>query len=206
MQANLFQTSLFDYDGRGPSLVHWIYDADLLLPGSQSSQSSEPPGDIYGAHYGYEQELYWIVFHGLQVLQIVPEEVHSYWHLDYWEDFGGPQTGIWEIEDSEWLASFHPRHLKDHKHYIITFYDELVEVICQELIFGEGRFDIREIVTKDARFNYAYLRYANAQRGLGNLEQAAEYYQKYIDSDPNSKTAEYAQRCLNHIRTGSAET
>lgn len=142
------------------------------------------------------------------MIQIVPEEVHSYWHLKYLQH-QSDRSLVWEIEDSQWLASFDPRHLQDkgYKHYILVFNDELVEVICRDLIFGEGLFDINVVAANDVRFNRAYFRYAEAQEEAGNLQAAAEYYQKYIESDPHGEAVEYAQGCmeccLEEMRTGA---
>jgi hypothetical protein len=204
MQTKVVHTPYYPGGGRGKTLDHWIYDRDLLLPDTPLAQFKEPAGDIVGAQFGYT----WVVFHGLQVIQIVPEEVHSYWHLAYRQQ-ESDSSCVWEIEDSQWLASFYPRHLqgKGYKHYIIVFNDELVEVICRDLIFGEGLFDINVVVANDARFNYAYFRYAEVQEEIGNLQAAAEYYQKYIESDPQGESVEYArgcmEACLEEMRTGT---
>jgi hypothetical protein len=208
MRTKVVHTPYYPGGARGEDLVHWIYNSDLLLPATPLAQFKEPAGGIVGAHYGYKLTPNWIIFYRLQVIQIVPEEVHSYWHLNYRQQ-ESDSSCVWEIEDSQWLASFDPRHLqdKDYKHYIIVFNDELVEVICRDLIFGEGLFDINVVVANDARFNYAYFRYADAQEELGNLQAAVEYYQKYIESDPQGESVEYARGCmeicLEEMRTGT---
>lgn len=206
MKIKSVSTQYFDFNGRGCELVRWIHDAELNLPESQAG-FAPLAGSIVGAQYLFETEETanesWIIFHRLQVIQIVPEEVHSYWHLNF---AGGNRknSGVWEIEDSEWIKTFSPQHLGNHKHFIIEFYDYLVELICRELIFGGGKFDIEEVVARDDRFAYAYLRRAIAQEKLGNKEQAVEYYQKYIDACPNGDSTDYARRCIKFIRTGSA--
>lgn len=142
-----------------------------------------------------------MLFHGLQVIQIVPEEVHSYWHLNF--ILGDKRSGVWEIEGSEWMKTFAQRHLAECKHFIIEFYDELMEVIFRALIFGVGRFDLDKVVTTDSRLGYAYLRRAIIQEKRGNFDEAVDDYQKYILSCPKSSSADYAQRCINFIRTGN---
>ena len=200
MQAKVFPTDLFGFDGRGESLQHWIHDADILFPEPEVSGAfAAPSGGIVGAQYDGG----WVLFHGLQVIQIVPEEVHAYWHLNF--ILGDiKQSGVWEIEGSEWIKTFAQRHLAEHKHFIIEFYDELVEVICRTLIFGADRFDLEKIVATDNRLSYAYLRRADIQRKLGNFDEAVDDYQKYIQSCPESSSSDYAQRCVNFIRTGDA--
>ncbi|MGV3624610.1 MAG: hypothetical protein ACO1OB_27570 [Archangium sp.] len=65
-------TPYFPFDGRGPVLTRWLHENDLSLVDSAAR------GHIVGAQH----EAGWVVFHGLQVLQLVPEEVHSYWHRE----------------------------------------------------------------------------------------------------------------------------
>ena len=205
MRIVAVDTPYFWHDGRGPMLVRWIKDDELLLPGSQAGRAPLA-GSIEGVQYDADgPEGNWVIFHGMQVIQIVPEEVHAGWHWNYLDD-SGIKTGVWEVEDSEWLKTFHPRHLGCHKHYIVEFYDEIVELICRELIFGDGRFAIEKVVVVDSRFAYAYLRRAMSQEKLGNKAEAIEYYQKYIDMVPDEDKKDYARRCINFIRTGSVET
>lgn len=207
MRARVVSTKYFAFDGRGCSLLRWIHDAELHLPESQGGFAPSD-GSIEGAQYLFEADLStdesWIIFYGLQVLQIVPEEVHSYWHREY-ADHNSTTSGVWEIEGSEWIKLFEPMHLSGHKHYIVEFYDEIVEVICRDLIFGSGTFDIQRVVARDNRFAYAYLRRAMSQNKQGNKDEAVEYFQKYIDICPNGDSVEYARRSINLIRTGSAE-
>ena len=200
MQAKVFPTDLFGFDGRGDCLEHWIHDADILFPEPEVSDAFAS-GSIVGAQYDGG----WVLFHGLQVIQVVPEEVHSNWHLNF--ILGDTRkSGVWEIEGSEWMKTFDQRHLAEHKHFIIEFYDELVEVICRTLIFGTDRFDLAKVVATDNRLSYAYLRRATIQRKLGNFDEAIDDYQRYIQSCPDSSSAEYAQRCVNSIRTGDANS
>jgi hypothetical protein len=207
MRATPVVTKYFAFDGRGCSLLRWIHDAELHLPESQAG-FSQLSGSIEGAQYLFETDVNadesWIIFGGLQVLKIVPEEVHSYWHREY----AGDDTiisGIWVIEGSEWIKTFDQRHLNNHKHYIVEFYDEIVEMVCRDLIFGAGTFDIQRVVALDNRFAYAYLRRAMSQSTVGNKEEAVEYFQKYIDSCPNGESVGFARRSINLIRTGSVD-
>src|SRR4051812_22906669 len=90
-------TEQFAFDGRGPCLIRWLYYSDLLFKGTLWPDT---PDGIHGAEYGIppmsagdplpsptvamvdplQCPRVWVVFHGLQVIQMVPEEVHSYWH------------------------------------------------------------------------------------------------------------------------------
>src|SRR5262249_45447261 len=137
----------------------------------------------------------WVVFHGLQVIQIVPEEVHSYWHLEL--ERGPPSlANVWRIEGSAWLASFSPEHLHDQEHYLLTFYDELVEVICRELLFGSDVFNLEAAIASFPQLAYAYLKRAMSREKQGKLCEAAADFEQYIAISTNASSVEYARRCL----------
>ena len=201
MRTKVYRTEHFGFDGRGESLLRWICDADILFP---EPEVTDPFGPIEGSIEGAQYYGGWVLFYGLQVIEIVPEEVHSYWHRDFVH--GNPkETGIWEIEESDWIKTFNPLHLANHKHFVLEFYDDIVEVICRDLIFGEGTFSLDTVLATDNRLRYAYWRRAEIARKSGNLDEAVQYYQKYIDSCPDSSSADLAQRAINHIRTGGSE-
>ncbi len=135
MQAVPLETKYFSWDGRGPILERWLTRSD-----------SDPIGCHYTFDANYteitsnEQEA-WVIFEELQVIQIVPEEVHANWQWEYQDNSSKIRfNGIWIIEDSHWLKSFNPQHLKNHNHYILEFYDDIVEVICKGLKFGLGEY------------------------------------------------------------------
>src|SRR5437899_183939 len=93
-------TQHFAYDGRGPELTRWIHDRERVVPGSDKGRAGLP-GHITGA----EHCAGWVIFQGLQVLQTVPEEVHSYWFFELMPS-GTKHTGVYEVSDSAWKASF----------------------------------------------------------------------------------------------------
>lgn len=203
-------TEHFAFDGRGPSLIRWLNYSDMLFPGTFWPHA---PNGIHGAEYGIPPMLTdeplpsttisvvdplecpraWVVFHGLQVIQIVPEEVHSYWHSEVYEP--GTRSGAWEVVDSAWLASFSPRHLTGHKHFVLEFYDDLVEVIARGLIFGRGEFSIDQVVEKDDRFAYAYLRRAQVREEAQEWANAIADYRSYASLERYPSSAAYALRC-----------
>ena len=135
----------------------------------------------------------WVVFHGLQVIQIVPEEVHSYWHRPSSEP--STRSGVWEVVGSDWLASFNPRHLENHKHFVLEFYDDLVEVIARDLIFGHGEFSIDRVVAEDARFAYAYLRRAQVREKAHQWNDAISDYRALHPWSPTSPARIRAPLC-----------
>lgn len=216
MKAQPVTTPHFAFDGRGPSLIRWLYYSDMLFAGTIWPDT---PYGIHGAEYGIppksddsplpsstvavidplECPRAWVVFHGLQVIQIVPEEVHSYWHSEVYEQ--GTRSGIWEVTDSDWLAGFNPRHLSNHKHFVLEFYDELVEVIARDLIFGRGQFSIDRIVGDDGRFAYAYLRRAQVREKAQEWMEAIADYRSYASIEPDASNAAYGLRCAEALAT-----
>lgn len=141
------------------------------------------------------------MFHGLQVFQRVPEEVYSYWHREL-----GAQTegiGAFRIEDSSWLASFSKRHLGQHTHFVLEWYDDVVEVICRELVFGKGDFDIADVLPREPRLGNAYFRHALAQEKLGRWASAIESWERYLACAPHVASLDYAARSLAALREKS---
>jgi hypothetical protein len=195
-------TSYFHHDGRGPSLVRWLRDSDLYLPDTWEDPAPLV-GNIVGAQYilphpAPQGACAWVVFHGLQVLQIVPEEVHSYWHrTDLRRQ--SHQTGVWRIENSPWMRSFDPRHLIGHEHFVLEWYDELAEVICRELIFGSGVFDLQAQLAQDGRFAVAYLRRAETAERQGQHADAIANLQRYIALASDPSAVAYAKRRLERL-------
>jgi len=120
----------FAYDGRGPALTRWIYDREMVLPSTDRGRTG-----LRGHPIGAEHDMGWVVFQGLQVLQSVPEEVHSYWFESLLPS-GTKHTGLYEVLNSTWKASFNQRHLASQRHFILAFYDEVLEVLCRSLVFG----------------------------------------------------------------------
>jgi hypothetical protein len=203
---SLITTPYFTFDGRGPTRTRWITQAALCLP-ETLSQMDIPLDDIVGAQYeaySAQADTYcgpaWVIFSGIQVFLTVPEEVHSYWHRDL-IDPGRPYTGVWQVSESTWMQLFHPRHLGDHHHFIIEFYDEIVEVICRNLVFGQGTFAIEEVVERDGRFAEAYIRAAQACERFGDIVSAVRHYRQYLALGSDSRAREYAARSLARLTT-----
>jgi hypothetical protein len=135
-------SEFFGFDGRGPEIHRFIHDRDLLKEGSFPDRR-KPPGNIVGIEYFWFEhpEMAWVIFKKQQVIQIVPEEVCSYWFTKFVSE-RQKGVGIYVVEDSEWLRSFSQRHLSRCRHFIIMFYDDIIEVICEGLEFGRGALRI----------------------------------------------------------------
>jgi hypothetical protein len=143
MRCVAFQTEHFGFDGRGPEIRRFIHDRDRIVAGTFTDRA-QPPANITGVeYYWFERpDLSWVVFEGMQVIQVVPEEVCSYWFHVEGQDYRRGFSGITEIHDSAWKAGFAQRHLDGIRHFVLEFYDDIVEVLCKSLAFGTGEFRI----------------------------------------------------------------
>ena len=186
---------LFDGRDRGPGLKRWLYDSDLLFADSNAG-FGPLVGSIAGALVEGDA---WVIFYGQQVIQIVPDEVNSGWYLP--DDAATRASNVWQIHESVWLKSFDQRHLAKHKHFVVEFYEEIVEVICRELLFGNDGFELQKAIDTYPQLNYAYLRRAMAMEKTGNVPQAIADYERYIFLCSRcGEEADYAVRCLQSLR------
>ncbi|NMO18606.1 hypothetical protein HPC49_12965 [Pyxidicoccus fallax] len=215
MKLEPIDTPYFGNDGRGPTRLRWLHWSDSRF---EEARRDGDPGGIIGAEFACDfltdddpsgpfgstvlsnpqrAPRAWVYFGGLQVIQVVPEEVHSYWHRELpREGF----AGVGRIVDSHWLASFNPRHLSACGHYVLEFYDELVEVIATELLWGRGPFQIEVLAETNPYFLDAYYSRAQAREQAGDLAGAISDYERYGAKTPNRSSAEYAERTVERLR------
>ena len=115
----------FYHDGRGPELqkVRWGQNG-VVLKGFEYYN----PDDTYE-----EENLKHLKLIGIQVFSMTTEEVHANILAN-----GKTNAAIFEVKESKWLASFFPTHLSKCKHYQIMFYDEIYDIICEQVIAGTG--------------------------------------------------------------------
>jgi len=89
-------------------------------------------GDINGNLCGKKREgeeiPYKAIFKGVLALKMV--------ELDSW-DFKS-ESSFDEIVDSKWIKSLGGKVGKKHRHYLIQTYDEVFEVVCDQLEFITG--------------------------------------------------------------------
>lgn len=194
------------FDGRGPSLIRWLRESDLYLPGSETG-FAPPVGYIVGAEYDLPFEVEddetivrigWVVFHKLNVIQFCDIDAHSFWHLDAIQE-NTKHSGIWEVTNSTWKAGFHDRIVDTRRHYIVEFYDDIVEVLCDKLLFGEGTFNIENVASRNPEFSYAYIRKAMALEKEGKVNEAIHHYQVYIQHETEETERAYAHRSLERL-------
>lgn len=74
-----------------------------------------------------------IKFKGLQAIMITPHEVYGY--NDMSNDL---PAGIYNLGRSKWFKSMSDQHLEKCSHYKLFFYDEIIDVICEDVIIKKS--------------------------------------------------------------------
>lgn len=120
----------FHHDGRGPELlrVHWSASGRVL-----AAIDYRNPDDSAGSHRHVE-------FVAPQVIQITPEEVINYLTASDGYSKYRPAAML-DLGRSAWLDSFNPQHLQRCRHFQLMFYDELIDIVCENVKCIEGRYE-----------------------------------------------------------------
>ena len=118
----------FYHDGRGPELQKTVWaHRGVILCGFEYFN----PDDKY-----VSANLKHLRLIGLEAFSMSSEEVHGNILAT-----GESNAAIYVVEESSWLASLNQAHLSKCRHYQIMFYDEIYDVICEEIIAGTGELD-----------------------------------------------------------------
>lgn len=83
---------------------------------------------------------------------------------------------------------------------MLEWYDSIAEVICRDLIFGQGMFDLQTQLTQDGRFAVAYLRRAEAAERRKDYAEAVVYLERYMALTHDQDMLRYAGRRLDHVQ------
>ena len=119
----------FHHDGRGPELQRVVWKNNgITLAGFEYYN----PEDTYN-----EESLKHLKFSGMQVYSMAGDEVHGNQVAN-----GETRAAIHEILNSKWLESYISNHLGKCKHYQIMFYDEIYDIICENISFGIGNLNV----------------------------------------------------------------
>ena len=121
----------FYHMGRGPILerLHWgarglhLEAADYTLP--------DAPRGAAGLRH--------LRFVRAQVVAITPEEVIDYARLAG-HDSGPRGAALLDLGRSAWLATFNPHHLGRCRHFQLLCYDQLLDVIAEDVTVHAGGF------------------------------------------------------------------
>jgi hypothetical protein len=117
----------FFHDGRGPELiaVHLASKSSHLLAVDFKNPDSS--------------QVMHLKFLRAQAYMFTPEEVENY--ATTVVDWGKTGNGaLVSLGRSTWLKSFNPRHLERCEHIRIMFYDEYLDVLCEDVVVGSGSY------------------------------------------------------------------
>ena len=116
----------FYHDGRGPKLQHVRWHRNGVIPRGFEYYN---PDDQYD-----EANLKNIALVGVQVYSMATDEVHG----NILASSNSP-AAIHKVLSSRWLSSFQQRHLISCKHYQVMFYDEIYDIICENIVPSTGK-------------------------------------------------------------------
>ena len=119
------------HDGRGPELqaVHYAVHGRKIRAIEYFN-----PDDVYSP-----ENIKHLRFIKPQVFMFTPEEVYR---PQSEENYGAkfPPAAIISLGKSPWLLSFSQQHLTKCNHFQIMFYDEYLDIICEDIVFGQGTY------------------------------------------------------------------
>lgn len=122
----------FYHDGRGPELQQTIWGfRDAQLIGFTFYNPDDTHDDNSLKHIKLEK---------VEAYMMAGEEVHP--NIMYSKD---SKAAIFEVVDSPWLKQFDSPHVADCKHFQISFYDEIYDVICKSIIAGKGQLNKEKV-------------------------------------------------------------
>ena len=121
----------FYREGRGPELrrIHW--DATGCQPTAIDYFNPDAVHDDEGIKH--------VLFRGMQVITITPEEVIGSEMLADPRGEGSP-AAMFNLGKDPWFRQFSPQHLANCQHFQLVFYDELVDVICEGVECQSGPY------------------------------------------------------------------
>lgn len=124
-------TEQFYHDGRGPGLlkVHYKFEGRVIVAADYylSDKSCTP------------ENLRHLKFLSPQVFMFTPEEVENYdSEFNPWE--GEYKFALVNFGKSTWMENFSPHHLSKCNHFRCMFYDEFLDIICEEIEIGHGSY------------------------------------------------------------------
>jgi hypothetical protein len=124
-------TDLFHHDGRGPELqkIHY-FNRGIHIQAVEYYN----PEDAYD-----EGHIKTLQFIKPEAFQFTPEEEYGYGKQGFdWSEFN--KAGILNLGKTEWYKSFSNIHSSNCNHFQIMFYDEFLDIICEDIKALPGHF------------------------------------------------------------------
>ena len=118
-------------EGRGPELrqAHFLGQGLVLVA-----------LDYLNPDWASEEDTRHLLIHKAQVHQVTPEEVYDYSHETVSWGPSIDQAAVVDLGRSAWLLSFSQQHLARCRHYRIMFYDEYLDIICENITAAHGAY------------------------------------------------------------------
>jgi hypothetical protein len=120
--------SEFWHDGRGPELRRVLWN---------SSGTSIHAIEYVNPDWTEDADERHVVFKGPQVVQITPEEVIAADQIGSRYRDHRP-AAMFDLGRDAWVRSFTQTHLSSCRHIQMLFYDELIDVICEDVECATG--------------------------------------------------------------------
>jgi hypothetical protein len=139
--VHVIARSKFYHDGRGPELlqVHFSPRSAHLVAIDYS------PPDWDGKTIGVRH----LKFLKAQVHMFTPEEVENYPASEV--NWGATEQGaLVSLGKSKWLGSFGQIHLGRCEHFRAMFYDNFLDVICEDVSAQDGEYAPEAPVSRGA--------------------------------------------------------
>jgi hypothetical protein len=119
------------HSGRGPELQQVHYDQGGVV--LKAIEYTNPDW------CNQDEDLWHLLFIKTQVFMFTLEEVENSGSSPAnWVETG--KAALVSLGRSPWLASFNPYHLDRCSHFRAMFYDQFLDVICEEVEARRGRY------------------------------------------------------------------
>lgn len=127
MKKILYEKDIY-HNGRGPIIEKTYYNETGTI--IKAVDFINPSPNSKTKH---------LIFINPQVFMFTPEEVYNY-NIDYSKTNHGV---IINLGKSKWFNNFNPYHLQACNHYQILFYDEILDIICENIFLKKGKFSVK---------------------------------------------------------------
>jgi hypothetical protein len=118
-------------EGRGPELRRAHFRANGL---------SLIALDYFNPDWASEDEMRHLLIHRGQAHQYTPHEVFNYSRDEVRWGPSVNQAAVLDLGRSDWLLAFSQSHLGHCKHYRVMFYDEFLDIICENITAAAGPY------------------------------------------------------------------
>lgn len=120
----IIEKEKFYHDGRGPELIKINYNDSGVVINSIDYRNPD------------SESLQNISFVKSQAFMITPEEEYDYNSVS--EYLKNDKGALFNLNKSEWYKSFTNRHSHNCNHYKMVFYDEIIDLLCEDVLIQDS--------------------------------------------------------------------